>query len=76
MDRLTDDQIRAAFKQLTKDLMEYALESAVVQKALAKRGLLTESDLLEARAQLLQEGKEQIEKIERASRQKPPEGVQ
>jgi hypothetical protein len=71
-----DDQIRAVLKQLTKDLVEYALESAAVQKALVSKGLLTESELLEARAQLLREGKEQIEKIERASRQKPPEGVQ
>lgn len=73
---MTDEQIRAAINELTKNVLHYGADVAAFQKVLLRKGLVTESEIAEAIREVKREGQEQIDKAMHASRQKPPGGIQ
>jgi lipopolysaccharide biosynthesis regulator YciM len=74
--RLTDEQIRTALYELTKNLMLSGAESRALEIALLQKGLLTESEIHKAKKQVALEMKKQLDKIAAAILQKPPGGIQ
>jgi len=73
---LTDEQVRTLFNEINKQLFTYTAELGTLQKALLNKGLLSETDIAEAKKQLSAEMKEQIGRISAATRQKPPGRIQ
>jgi len=73
---LTDAQIRLLFKQITSQFISYGREVAALRRALLQKGILTESEMLEATNQVHREGAAQMQKLASTLGKKPPEGVQ
>jgi hypothetical protein len=63
---LTDEQIRSALRELTKQLMDYGADARVLEVLLLQKGLVKVS----------LEMKDQIEKITDATRRGPTGGIQ
>jgi hypothetical protein len=73
---LHDEQIRALFKEFNRQITEYGADTRVLELALLRKGVLTETDISEARKQVVQEMGEQVAKIAAALQTKPPDTLQ
>ena len=73
---LSDRSIRAALLHLTQSVMSYGARLRVLEVVLLEKGLVTESEMLEAKARVYREGQDEIAKIAAASHLRPPGGIQ
>jgi hypothetical protein len=73
---LTDQQIREALPKQIERTLSLGMDLLVLQNALKKKGILTDTDILQATREVGKESKEAIELLYNAMNKEPSGGIQ